>query len=47
MFAVRLERGGAVARLGDDLHVGLHVQRRREAHAHHEVVVNDQNTNWL
>ena len=47
VFTVGLESGVAVARFGDDLHVGFHVQRRREPHANHEVIVNDQNTNWF
>jgi hypothetical protein len=47
MFAVSLQSGVAVARLGDHLHVWFHLQRRREAHADHEVIVNDQNTYLL
>jgi hypothetical protein len=43
MLPVGLQGGIAVAYLGNHLHVRLDIQRRREAHPDHEVVIHHQN----
>src|SRR5262249_37887092 len=45
--AVGVHRSFAVANLGDHFHVELGVQGGRQPHPHHEMVINDENTNRL
>src|SRR5262249_24381966 len=47
VFAIEFQGGLAVSCFGHDFNVRLHIQRAREPHPDHEVIVNHQNTYWF